>query len=277
MMPTEPMGPAEPMGPVVVGVDGSETSLPAVDLAAEEAAARLLPLVLVHGYRSGTDQLSADHNLLELAVSRALSDHPCLSVSAKLAVGDPIQVLKAQSAGASLLVVGHRQMAARRSATTRPVLSPGSVAAQLMVQSRCPVITHRPVDPERQTEQPSPVLLGVTRHARTESVVEFAFEEAAMRGAPLRAIHVWPEQGDAARVLREALVAWSEKYPQVEVVHQVWPGTDVARALCDMSHDAQLMVVGAGPYTGRTRLMRGLLTQDLIDYAGCPVAVVPHA
>lgn len=269
--------PTEPMGPVVVGVDGSDTSLPAVDLAAEEAAARLLPLVLVHGYHAGAGRLATDHDLLELAVSRALSDHPCLAVSAKLALGEPTRVLTAQSASASLLVVGHRQSRVRRTAGARPSVATSSVAAQVMVESRCPVIAHRPVDPERQTEQPSPVLLGVTRHARTEAVVGFAFEEAALRGAPLRAVHVWPEQGNAARVLQEALMTWSDKYPQVDVTHRVWPGTDVARALCSMSHDAQLMVVGVGPHTGRTRLMRGLLTQDLIDCAGCPVAVVPHA
>jgi nucleotide-binding universal stress UspA family protein len=57
----------------------------------------------------------------------------------------------------------------------------------------------------------------------------------------------------------------------------VWPGFDVARALCDESRDAQLMVVGRGRYTGRTRVMRGLAAQNLLDFAGCPVAVVPHA
>jgi hypothetical protein len=70
---------------------------------------------------------------------------------------------------------------------------------------------------------------------------------------------------------------WSGKYPQVAVARRVWPGYHVARSLCSESRAAQLMVVGLGQHTSRTRLMRGMLVQDLIDFAGCPVAVVPYA
>lgn len=263
--------PTEPMGPVVVGVSRSEASLSAVDLAAEEAAARLTPLLIVRGHTAGAGGLPADHDLLELAVSRALADHPWLSVSGKLVLGEAARVLTAQSARASVVVVGHQP------APGWPARSAGSIAAQVMLGSGCPVIAHRPTDPDRQTEQPNPVLLGVTRHGRAEPVVEFAFEEAVLRGAALRAMHVWPEEDEAAQLLDEALAIWSAKYPEVPVIRQVWPGYDVARALCSASRDAQLMVVGLGPQTGRNRLMRGLLVQDLIDFAGCPVAVVPHA
>jgi nucleotide-binding universal stress UspA family protein len=263
--------PMEPMGPVVVGVDGSETSMSAVDLAAEEAAARLTPLLIVHGYLAGDARLAAHHDMLELAVSRALSDHPGLAVTAKLVVGEPSRALAAHSADACLLVVGHRRAAARR------VPSATSVATQVMLESLCPVIARLPVSPQPPTEEPSPVLLGVTRHARTEEVVEFAFEEATLRGAPLRALHVWPEHDAAAQLLDQVLEVWSAKYPEVAVDRRVWPGYDVARALCGESRDAQLMVVGRGRYTGRTRVMHGLATQTLLDFAGCPVAVVPHA
>ncbi len=266
--------PTEPMGPVVVGVSRSEASMSAVDLAAEEAAARLTPLLIVRGHPACAGRLPADHDLLELAVSRALADHPWLAVSGKLVIGEAARVLTAQSARASVVVVGHQPAPVRPG---RPARSAGSVAAQVMLGSNCPVIAHRPTDPERQTEQANPVLLGVTRHGRAEPVVEFAFEEATLRGTALCAMHVWPEEDEAARVLDEALATWSAKCPEVPVIRHVWPGYDVARALCSASRDAQLMVVGLGPQTGRTRLMRGLLVQDLIDFAGCPVAVVPHA
>jgi nucleotide-binding universal stress UspA family protein len=261
----------EPMGPVVVGVDGSATSLSAVDLAAEEAAARLTPLLVVCGYPAGDTRLSAHHDMLDLAVSWALADHPGLTVTARLLPGEPISILSAQSADAGLLVVGHRP------ATGLPAPAATSVAVQLMLEAHCPVIVRLPVRPERPAEEPSPVIVGVTRHARTEPVVEFAFEEAALRGAPLRAVHVWPEHSDAARLLDETLENWSAKYPQVPVARRVRPGYDVARALCDESRDAQLLVVGAGRYTGRTRVTRGLAAQRLLGDARCPVAVVPHA
>jgi hypothetical protein len=252
------------MGLVVVGIDGAGPDLSAVDLAAEEAAARLTPLLVVHAHTSGRARLAADHYLLQSAVSQALADHPWLTVDAKLILGVPAQVLATQSAQACLLVVGHRL------AASRPAGCVDSVVAQLILESRCPVLVHRPMDPERQTEQPSPVLLGVTRQAREEPVVAFAFEEAVLRGAPLHVTRAWPGRSQA---LDQTLQAWSGSYPQVPVAHRVCPGYDVTQELCRMSHDAQLLVVGIS----RTRPAHGLLTQELIDFAGCPVAVVPHA
>ena len=40
----------EPVDPVIVGVDGTLTSLAAVDLAAEEALARVTPLLVLHAH-----------------------------------------------------------------------------------------------------------------------------------------------------------------------------------------------------------------------------------
>jgi len=43
----------QPIEPVVAGLDGTLAGVPAVDLAAEEAAARVAPLVVgAHGYRT---------------------------------------------------------------------------------------------------------------------------------------------------------------------------------------------------------------------------------
>lgn len=274
--------PLAPMAPVVVGVDRSGTDLSAVDLAAEEAAARVTPLVLVHGHPAGDPGTAAEHDVLDLAVSRVLADHPWLAVTAKLLLGDPVRVLVAQSARASLLVVGHRR-AVRPARSAGSAAGPaagsvaGSVAAQVMRLSRCPVIAHLPEPPQPRTERAHPVLLGVTRLREADSVVQFAFEEAALRGAALCAVYVCPVRSGTARALDEALEAWSAKYPQVPVACRAWPGYGVVRALCDESREAQLVVVGAEPPAGRSRPMRGRLVEDLLDYAACPVAVVPHA
>lgn len=282
--------PLAPMAPVVVGVDRSGINLSAVDLAAEEAAARVTPLVLVHGHPAGDPRTAAEHDVLDLAVSRVLADHPWLAVTAKLLLGDPVRVLVAQSARASLLVVGHRR-AVRPARSAGSAAGPvpgsaagptagsvaGSVAAQVMRLSRCPVIAHLPEPSPPRTERAHPVLLGVTRRREADSVVEFAFEEAALRGAALCAVYVCPVRGGTARALDDALEAWSAKYPQVPVACRAWPGYDVVRALCDESREAQLVVVGAEPLAGRSRPMRGRLVEDLLDYAACPVAVVPHA
>jgi hypothetical protein len=63
--------------PVVVGVDGTLASIGALDLAAEEAMARVVPLVVVYTVAPPLDPRLPQHRrLLDLAVSRACADHP---------------------------------------------------------------------------------------------------------------------------------------------------------------------------------------------------------
>src|SRR6266487_3384353 len=107
----------QPFGPVIVGVDGSGASLAAVELAAEEAMARVAPLTVVHvrgeSVRYGGGHVEAPEEarrVVALAVGRAQSEHPGLSVTARLVPGEPAAVLAELSRGASLLVVGHREI-----------------------------------------------------------------------------------------------------------------------------------------------------------------------
>jgi len=265
----------ETMAPVVVGVDGTAENLcGAVELAAEEAAARLTPLLIVYAHRRLVAQrLAGERELLTVALAQALCAHPGLAVSARLALGEPARTLVAQSREAGLVVVGHH---AGRPGPSTPE---GSLAAALAAGSECPVIVYRPINVDRDFGQPRPVLVGVDGGAASSAAVEFAFEEAALRGAELHAMHVWsgpvgapPDAlARAFAVLAEALTGWSEKYPEVHVCRAARFGPDVARTLGRASRRAQLVVVGARrPH----RLIRDIGAR-LIDQAGCPVAVVP--
>jgi hypothetical protein len=102
--------------------------------------------------------------------------------------------------------------------------------------------------------------------------MEFAFEEASLRGAPLRAEHIWrgagPGGDEVDRMLVDALRAWSEKYPDVAVRRMVRRGLDIPVALTAASRSAQLVVVGGGR---RPSGVAGILARR----AGCSVAVVP--
>jgi nucleotide-binding universal stress UspA family protein len=278
----ERMTPFEPMGSVVVGIDQSEASMSALDLAAEEAAVGPTPLVIVAAHPAGGTRLAAEHDLLEVAIARALADHPALAVAARLIIGEPSQVLVAQSRQAVLLVIGHR------GAVGAPAAPDGSVAVRVIHEATCPVIVFRPVDADRETAYPRPVLLGVDGRAGSDQVVEFAFQEAALRGAAVWGVHVWPgshadggivggapDRREAGRVLSDALDAWSAKYPQVPVSRQVVSSHDVAGALTRASLDAQLAVVGSLRRHDRARPRRRGTARTLIDLAGCPVAVVP--
>jgi nucleotide-binding universal stress UspA family protein len=259
---------AEPIGPVVVGVDGSESAWRALDLAAEEAAARPSPLVVVHVRGDGSDAFG----LLQVAATRALAEHPGLAVSTSPRAGEPAAVLVEWSQDACLLVVGHSRDPGF------PARPAGPVATSVAAKAACPVIVHRPVDPDGDTTKPRPVLLGVDGDTGGEPAVEFAFEEAALRGTSLLALHVrpWkaPEPGEAPF---DAVNAWSDKYPEVSVRRSVRIDRLAVPTLVMFSRDAQLLVVGAGRHVGEpTRRVRGLVTRAMVDLAGCPVAVVPH-
>jgi nucleotide-binding universal stress UspA family protein len=279
----------EPFGPVVVGVDASAVSMAAVDLAAEEALARVAPLLVLHvsaPHHGGTecgDRLEAAHQLVTVAVAKARSEHPGLSVGGEVVVGEPVDALVSSSAGASLLVVGHRGRCREACSFDE------SVASRVADRTRVPMIVYRPLDTVAPVTLPRPVLLAVENAADSDALVEFAFAEAALRGAPLQAVHVWSAPADSAPIgtypdrhsmasvreeaeqtLTEALVRWADKYPQVRVHRAVRHSLDVPIALTAASRTSQLAVIGV-------RHPAGTAFRVLLQRAGCPVAIVPSA
>jgi nucleotide-binding universal stress UspA family protein len=277
--------PVERDGPVVVGVDGSASSMDAVDVAAEEATGRAVPLVIVHVTNDEPGERAAPPgvDVLEAAESRAYADHPSTSVRAELAVGEPADMLVARSvgAGACMLVVGHRRTDPREP-------SAGSVAQSVATSSTVPVLVHRALDTMAPTvDEPWPVVVCLAGRADDDQVIQFAFAEAAMRGAPLRAVHIWPGSGtrgatrngftaarDAAdRMLVDSLTVWSEKFPDVAVHRVVRHGLDVPVGLTAASRSAQLIVVGSSRREG---VHRSRVVESLVDRAACSVAVVPE-
>jgi nucleotide-binding universal stress UspA family protein len=134
----------QPLGPVVVGVDGSDPALAALDLAAEEAAARVTPLTVVHAYApdATADAAARDRHarrILATAVDRARVEHPALAVTATVIAAEPADALVRSAMESPLLVLGHRS---RRSGV-RP---PASVTARVLSEARAPVLIHRPFD-----------------------------------------------------------------------------------------------------------------------------------
>jgi nucleotide-binding universal stress UspA family protein len=272
--------PIEPMGPVVVGVDGSPASLVALDLAVEEATARVLPLVVVHARGTG-ETAEAGARLAAVALSRAWSEHPSVAATAVVGDGDPVALLLARSRGASLLVVGHNG----RCANGRVRLE--SIVHRMVGPASVPVLVHRRLQTTETKERP--VLVAVAGAPGDDAVLEFAFAEASVRGAPLLALTVWPgtaqgdrdpsrygfaqHRDDADHALVDALRPWSEKYPEVTVRRAVRHGLDVPMAVAAASRSAQVAVVGTSARPGRRSTLS--LAQILTHRAGCPVAVVP--
>ncbi|CAM5538356.1 hypothetical protein SALBM217S_05526 [Streptomyces griseoloalbus] len=182
-------------GLVVVGVDGSASSLAAVETAAREARLRGAGLRLVHAFvwpamhaplgpsplgpPEGGLQNMVDRLVAE-AVERARAVAPEVEVGHVVVTGEPLTVLEAQSRAAELVVVGCRGMGGFVG------LLVGSTAVHLAAHGRCPVLVVR--------EQPlldGPIVLGVDGSAAGQKAVDFAFSEAALRNAPLVALHTW--------------------------------------------------------------------------------------
>ncbi|MGN8245616.1 universal stress protein [Cellulomonas soli] len=115
--------------PVVVGVDGSRSSLVAARLAAQEAARRGRPLRVLHARPvpadphgrgpavDGTAHLSPDdptHAAARAVADELHSAHPSVTVSLDLRDDDPVHALVEASREADLLVVGSRGLGAFR-------------------------------------------------------------------------------------------------------------------------------------------------------------------
>jgi len=286
---------------VLVGVDGSEQSLLALDYAADEAARRHQPLRIVIGCAwplfvaatGGGAGIPLDDGVIEVArgvledaASRAGERRPGLDITTEVTRGSPAGVLVDESERASVVVVGNRGRGGFAS------LLAGSVATQLATHARCPVIVVRPgTDPDAAMTHP--VVVGVDGFERTEAAVEFAFEEASSRGVSLTAIHVWAEpprsgrdqfkpvaydydeaRKEATRLLAEALAGFGEKYPDVPVFRELICGLDPAYHLLRATEEAGLVVVGSrgrGEFSG---FVLGSLGQNLVHHATCAVAIV---
>jgi nucleotide-binding universal stress UspA family protein len=284
--------------PVVVGVDGSESGLAAVDVAAAQASLRGCPLTVVHAFMWPYFQVPLDpspwgppegglrheaERILAEAGERARAAAPGVLVREELITGAPAAVLRDCSRDAGLVVVGDRGLGGFTG------LLVGSVAVALAAHSDCPIMVAR-----GSTDPTMPVLLGADGSPSSDSAVGFAFEQASLRGVPLMAMHVWANptavgpgdmlplvydvdevQAEETRILAEALAGWSGRYPDVVVERAVRHGW-VRTALIEASARAQLVVVGTRGRGGFVGLLLGSVSQAVLHHAACPVAVVPH-
>ncbi|WP_018215547.1 universal stress protein [Salinispora vitiensis] len=281
---------------VVVGVDGSEQARRAVRLAAGEAARRNRMLRIIHGFiwpllhvpvgappggppgsglRNQAEQLVAD------AVAEAEATAPGLRVSGEIIDGEAAAVLVGEAPNAVLIVLGDRGMGGFAA------LVVGSVAVQVATHADCPVLVARGTD---RTE--GPVIVGVDGSAVSPPAVEFAAEQASLRGSDLVAVHTYlhpvaREPGDMQplvydeenlrheerQLLAESVAGLAERWPDLTVHHQTIRGRP-APILNEASQQAQLLVVGGHGRGALTGLLLGSVSQSALHHADCPVAVV---
>ncbi|MHC3469882.1 universal stress protein [Streptomyces sp. 7R007] len=296
--------------PVIAGVDGSAESLAAAEWAAHEALRRDRPLRLVHAWNWHPRQDDGEpatavqrhlaHRALRQAEDRIRRTCPDLRLDDEQVEGPATAALLKAAERAELLVLGSRGL----SGFTGFLV--GSVALGVVARAERPVVLvrsgeeaadeHRPAaDGSPSTSTPyRDVVLGVDLGDPCDEVIEFAFEEARLRGARLRAVHAWQQPsriglgpgeiglleaphraGEWLGFLSAVLQVWHEKYPEVVVVQTVTEGRPQS-VLVRAASGASLLVVGrrvteraAGPHTGP-------VAHAAIHHVDCPVAVVPH-
>ncbi|MFD3730118.1 universal stress protein [Streptomyces sp. NPDC058632] len=270
---------------VIVGVDGSPSSLAAVDVAAHEACLRGAELRIVHAFSHSADLDPMIHGVLAQAEQRARDRVPGLEVARTVASGETLTVLRSESRHAVLAVVGGRGH------TRFGDLLLGSTVVRLAAHAHCPVMVVR-----GRPDPRGPVLLAVDGSPAGAAAGEFAFAEAALRKAPLIALHVWntwseptPYEGpgdplnvvvDLDRLrekhrhrLEEVVAPWRAARPKVPVELRL-ERFRVRHALLDAAEEARLVVAGARGHGGFTGMLLGSVSQALLHHADCPVTVV---
>lgn len=287
--------------PVVVGVDGSEESLRAVEWAALEAkrhssslrivSAPAMPLRM-HGYHASPQVVTTalrgtSARALGAGVTRAGEVAPDLLIDTELLSGPPALAVAESGSGALMLVVG------ARGAGGFAAMLLGSVSRYAATRAPCPVVVAREVTTAVHRE----IVIGVRDPQDAGKALAFAFEEAALRGAELVAVYAWywfpsgldgatapgdarwpadPGQisAEADRNLAEALSGWREKYPDVRVRQDVVHGHP-GRVLASYAGRADLVVIGRHDEGAAPGI--GSVQHAVLDHAGGPVAVIPSA
>ncbi|MDH6447644.1 MULTISPECIES: universal stress protein [unclassified Streptomyces] len=296
---------------VVAGLDGSAESRAAAEWAAREAASRDLPLKLLH-VSEPVPEPTAQAPLLggetlqywSEKIPRDAADgirqrHPGLEVEMQNVSGRPAEILAEAADDAELLVLG----SGRLSGISGFLL--GSVGLAVVAHVDRPVVLVRAGEEAADEHEPDPagtaaagtpfrpVVLGLDVDDPDDSMIGFAFEEAARRETALRVVSGWnlppyyvyglsldPQYHDEiarqkAAGLSEILTAWRHKYPTVEVVEMSRPGSP-GRLLVDASHEASLVVVGRKVRRRSFGAHIGPVTHAVLHHCTVPVAVLPH-
>ncbi|MGA5218408.1 universal stress protein [Streptomyces cinereoruber] len=286
--------------PLVVGVDGSDPALEALDWAVDEAVRHGLPLRVVHAslwerYEGAvpswtTDrppgQVLAEH-VVATAAERARRRAPGLGVTTAVLAEEPAAGLLAEARTAAAVVVGSRG----RGAFAGLLL--GSVGLVVAARSPGPVVVVRG-DRYALESRHGRVLLGVGEHGADAAAVRFAFREAAVRDAELDAVRAWrrpahtpaghplltgdgggPDERHATGLLERLLEPAAREHPGVRLRRSTVEGP-AHRVLTERSAAADLLVVGARRRAGPMGLELGRVAHRALHHASCPVAVVPR-
>jgi nucleotide-binding universal stress UspA family protein len=300
---------------VAAGVDPSPASFAAADWAAREALRRGLSLRLLCAWEQPKREIlgpaaqtvarerpvrSPDY-AAESVLRRASSDlaarYPRLRLTTADVEGPPVEALLDAARHCELLALGSRSLGVVSGFLV------GAIALGVLARTDRPVVLVRggelaEDDRLRDVDAVPPrgarhreVVLGLDLHHPYEQVIDFAFDAAAVRGAPLHVIHVRdsPAPGDDVRgssdtaadarerrALSDALLPWHEKFPEIQVRQETTTG-GAAERLVLAAPGAGLLVVGRWTERPVAGARLGPVAHAVLSHAPCPIAVIPHS
>jgi nucleotide-binding universal stress UspA family protein len=282
---------------ILVGFDGSDDSMAALEFASTEAATRAGVLHIVYAVddtvlnsawgivfdveavrQGGLDLLDRAR---ETAHSRGV---PLDKIETECLVGQPAAVLSRLSEGSSLVVVGRRAESGTHS------LFVGSTAVGLSGTAGCPVVMASDLN---RTDAPQGVIgVGLDPGAHGIVAVEWAMKRARRLGHRVQVLTVVkkvqgrffgggaPSEEQLTRAVDDvharvtaAVATLAESIPGVEVDVQVRYGSPIDE-LVAMSEELDLLIVGVHPSFPTYSL--GGVVRGLMAHSGCTLGLIRH-
>lgn len=272
------------MESIVVGLDGTEASLVALDWAAERAARGPCRMQIVRVDRSGW--LGGEHAedpALVSAQRRAGDRAPSAEIASRAVAGRMPDTLVREAQGADLLVIGAHRRRPVRSALT------GWLPLRTVSRSRIPVA----VVPDGWSGLDGPIVVGVDDDDSSSEAIRFAAAEAEAAGVGLTMVHAWmmpPPTTDGAVALLASPIEVKGGHRRIldqahRDVVQTHPALAVERslvhdnpidALLTAASTASLLVLGTHHRGFLAAAMLGSVGQDALWQCDIPVCVVPR-
>ncbi|GGU95450.1 stress-inducible protein [Streptomyces litmocidini] len=279
---------------VVVGLDGTDQADAAAQWAAEEAVLRGTGVRLVHVKEMSPEALlpfaarEPDEPWAEDLLARTAAGlrerHPDLSVTTRLLPSEPVASLVAAAEEGDLLVLGSRALGGTAGYLVGSV---GMTVAGLVDR---PVVLVRALGASASR---GPVVVGVDLRQPVDTVLGFAFEEAARRLAPVQVVYAQrlPVYGtlgpsmvpdvrpavapEIQRSLDDLLEPWRAKFPDLAVTGRVALGS-AGQELVHAAEDTALVVVGRHARGSALGTHIGSVAHAVLHHSRSPVALVPH-
>lgn len=278
-------------GKIIVGVADDTGSRRAVDWAAERAVARRQQLELV-GVIGGAIGAVGEGEILDAAraataetldaeAARIAADG--LTVTTRVATGDPVAELVDASKGAALLVIG--------SDYRGPGHGParGSRGIRIVAGAACPVLVVPDAEPDADRRG---VVVGVDGSPVSEAAIAFAAEEADRLGEPLIAVTVWTPlaaprnsfmvnpaeyragmEQNAREALALSVAGLRSRHPGLQLEERVAEGYPSV-VINELAADARLAVVGSHGRGAVRRFLLGSISHEVLQRLATVTAVV---